>query len=79
MIELSPNTAFLIYLGLTLTTILALWIVSHYRTYKRQFLPLEQELNICEFCHYAYLDRGDKKITKCPCCDSFNRLGSAHE
>lgn len=72
MIELNPATALMLYLGLTLVVILGIWITSHYRSRNRCFMPLEKELVVCEFCHFAYLDAGAKKITRCPRCESFN-------
>lgn len=74
MIELNPVTALMLYLALTLAMILSIWAAAHYRSRKRRFMPLEKELIICEFCHFAYLDSGAKKITRCPRCDSFNRF-----
>ncbi|MEI8366328.1 MAG: hypothetical protein WCF65_07905 [Parachlamydiaceae bacterium] len=73
MIELSPATALLLYLGATLAILMGVWIASHYRAHKRRFLPPEKDLNVCEFCHFAYLDTGAKKITRCPRCDSLNK------
>ena len=73
MIELSQATALLLYLGITLAAILSIWISSHYRSRKRRFMPLEKELNACEFCHFAYLDTGSKPVTRCPRCNSYNK------
>lgn len=72
MIELSPTTALMLYLALTLVAILGIWVYSHYSSRKRTFMPMEKELIVCEFCLFAYLDVGAKKITKCPRCESFN-------
>ena len=72
MIELSPTTALMLYLALTLLAILGIWVYSHYSSRKRCFMPMEKELVVCEFCLFAYLDVGAKKITKCPRCESFN-------
>jgi len=76
MIELSQTTALMMYLGLTLFVLLGAWIIHHYKSRNRRFLPMEQDLNVCEFCHFAYLDTGAKKITKCPRCQSFNSIKS---
>lgn len=73
MIELSPAMALLIYLGSTLAILMGVWVSSHYRQRRRRFLPLEKDLNVCEFCHFAYLDTGAQKLTRCPRCDSFNK------
>lgn len=73
MIELNANTALMLYLLWTIAWLLGLWGVHHYRTKNRAILPDEQELFVCEFCHYAYLNEGYKKVTKCPQCSSFNK------
>lgn len=75
MIALSPTTALMLYLGLTLFCLLGVWIVSHYRSRNRSVMPLEKRLITCEFCLFAYLDVGTKKITRCPRCESYNDLG----
>lgn len=72
MIELTPTTALMLYFGLTLLAILGVWAYSHYSSRHRVFMPLEKELIVCEFCLYAYLDLGAKKITRCPRCESYN-------
>ncbi len=73
MIELTQSTALLLYLGFTLATLLGVWLYSHYKTKSKKVLPLEKQLHICEFCHFAYLDINAKKITQCPQCKSFNQ------
>ncbi len=72
MIELYPTTALMLYLGLTLTFILSIWIFQHYGVKKKPILPPEQMLHLCEFCHFPYLESATKKITRCPGCNSFN-------
>ena len=72
MIELNPTTALMLYFGFTLLCLLGIWVASHYRSRNRTFMPLEKELVVCEFCLFAYLDAGAKKITRCPKCESFN-------
>lgn len=73
MIELTLMTALLLYLGLTLTIVLGLWIISHYRTRSKKILPLEQRLCICEYCHLAYVADSLKSVTQCPQCKSYNK------
>lgn len=73
MIEISPNTALMLYLCTTLFSLLTLWAFQHYRTRKKTILPVEKNMQICEFCHFAYLAEEVKKITQCPRCSSFNQ------
>lgn len=73
MIELSPITAFMLYLCLTLSMLLGLWIVHHYRSRSKKTLSSEAVFAVCEFCHFAYLDRETTKISQCPRCRSYNQ------
>lgn len=75
MIELSPTTALMLYLGITLFTLLGLWVSRHYQTRGRKIHLPEKDLYICEYCHFAYLEEGIKKINRCPQCHSFNQTG----
>lgn len=73
MIELSPNTGFMLYLGATLLLILGIWGYHHYKSRKKTILTSPQELLICEYCHFAYLAESGLKVSKCPRCHSFNK------
>lgn len=72
MIEISPSTAAVLYLGTTLFTILGIWFYNHYKAKNKERAPLEKKLNVCEFCHFAYLDNSSKGVTRCPQCNSYN-------
>jgi uncharacterized paraquat-inducible protein A len=73
MIELTFSTAFMLYLSLTLAVVLGLWIFHHYQVRKKTILSCEQDLFVCEYCHYAYLEEGIKKVNQCPQCGSYNK------
>jgi ribosomal protein L37AE/L43A len=73
MIELTPNTAFMIYLGLTLGMLFGIWCFQHFRTRKKKIAIAEKELFVCEYCHFCYLDDKAKEITKCSQCHSYNK------
>lgn len=73
MIDLTFNTAFMLYLGLTLIGVMGVWIYSHYRTRKQVFFPNEKTLFQCEFCHYAYVDESAKQLNRCPQCGLINK------
>jgi ribosomal protein L37AE/L43A len=73
MIEISATTAIMLYLGMTLFTLLGVWSYYHYRARQKKALPSEQELNICEYCHFAYLEELTKQVTKCQQCGSYNK------
>ncbi len=72
MIELSPTMAIIIYLALTLSTLLGIWIFYHYKSRAKKVVLSEKKLFVCEYCHFAYLDRIEKRITQCPQCQSLN-------
>jgi hypothetical protein len=73
MIELSANTAFMLYLSLTLLTLLTLWLHHHYRSRHKKIVTSEHELHVCEYCHCAYLEQDFKAISQCPECKLFNK------
>jgi rubrerythrin len=73
MISISSATAFMLYLALTLAAILGIWIYHHFLYRKKKILPSAQELFICEYCQYVYLEESQKKITQCPQCQLFNK------
>lgn len=73
MIELTFNTLFILYLGVTVLMILGTWIYSHYRVKKRVFFTLEKALFVCEFCHYSYLEEEAKQLNRCPQCGLYNK------
>lgn len=73
MIELSANTALMLYLLITTAILLSIWSFYHYSRRSKQSIPLEQQLYICEYCHFVYLEEMTKQVTKCPQCQSFNK------
>ncbi len=73
MIELTFNTIFMLYLGLTIASVLGIWIYSHYRLRRRIFFFAEKALFICDYCHFAYLENRDKQLNRCPQCGLFNK------
>lgn len=73
MIELSANTAVMLYLGLTLGILLGIWGYHHYRSRSKKIFTEEQELLVCEYCHFAYLEDITKSVNQCPQCQSFNK------
>jgi len=73
MIELTFNTLFILYLSITLMTVLGLWIYSHYRMRRRAIYTVEKALFICEYCHFAYVEESAKQLNRCPQCGLFNK------
>lgn len=73
MIELTTNAALIIYLGLTLAVILTLWLVNHFKSKKRYSIDTRQQLYLCEYCCFVYLELDNQTVTTCPQCQSFNK------
>lgn len=73
MIELSANTAVMLYLGITLGILLSLWVLQNISYKRKKIYEIEQDLFVCEYCHFAYLEEGVKEVTQCPQCGSYNK------
>lgn len=74
MIELSASTAFMLYLGITLLVLLALWLYEHLQPRGHHILESTKPLLLtCEFCHHVYLEDPTKLVTQCPQCKSYNK------
>lgn len=73
MIVLTPITALMLYLCLTLATLLCIWGWHHWKSRTRKVIVVEEELLVCEYCHFAYLGQIGKGVTACPQCGSFNK------
>jgi hypothetical protein len=74
MIELSPNTGCMLYLGATLIFLFIVWSYHHYKEKKKKLPMMRQELFVCEYCQFVYLSEQDVKVNKCPQCSSYNKL-----
>lgn len=73
MIELSTNTAMMLYLVLTLGFVLGIWIYNQYFSKRKKISIAARELLVCEYCHCAYLEELGKPVTQCPQCHSYNK------
>lgn len=76
MIELTFNTVFILYLAMTLTIVLSIWIYSHYRTRRRVFTAPEKVLCVCEYCLFAYVEQSINTLNRCPKCGLYNKENS---
>lgn len=73
MITVSTTTAMMLYLCLTLVVLLGLWTYQHYRLRTKKIEITEQELFVCEYCLFVYLEEKTKNVTQCPQCQSYNK------
>lgn len=69
MIEVAPETACILYLGLGLGLVLTLWLL----TKKKEIAPFHQRLRSCEFCQHRYLEEANRAISRCPQCQLLNK------
>ena len=76
MVEITSGTAIMIYLGLTLSVLLGLWLYQHYYRLQKKPIISSQKLLICEYCQTAYVEDISKKVTQCPECRSYNKNNS---
>ncbi|KAF3362867.1 hypothetical protein PHSC3_000609 [Chlamydiales bacterium STE3] len=73
MFEVTATHAAIFYLGSTLLVIFGFWIYQHLLSRKKAILSNPEELFVCEYCHFAYLNAANKKVNRCPQCKSFNK------
>ncbi len=73
MIELSPQTAIMLYLCGAIGVVIFLWIRGHFKSRSKAVLPPQKRLNTCEYCCNPYLSDLDQNVTECPKCRSLNR------
>lgn len=73
MIQLTSTTAIMLYLCMTLLALLSVWCCNHFFSRKKKIVLAEQELFVCEYCHFAYLADLMKTVTQCPQCRSYNK------
>ena len=72
-IPISVSTAFLLYLALTLVTLLTLWFIQNLRMQGKPVQLAAKELYVCEYCQTAYLEERTKAVSQCPQCSSYNK------
>lgn len=72
MIQITTTVAITLYLFLTLSVVLGVWLLQQYRSKKKQRLTLDK-ITVCEFCHFVYLERVEKAVTQCPQCHCYNK------
>lgn len=73
MILIGQTTAFLLYLAFSLSALLIFWALQKYKERHRTVLPSESDLYVCEYCHFAYVEKRHHTVNQCPQCHSFNK------
>lgn len=74
MIEITWATAFLLYLTFLLCILFTLWIFSHLAHKRKKLTLSRQEIIICEYCHNTYIADRDRDLSRCPACNSLNKV-----
>jgi len=73
MIALSSAEAAMLYLCITMISLLSLWGYQHYQSRRKKIITTSQELFVCEYCHFAYLSDIAKDVTQCQQCLCYNK------
>ena len=73
MIEVLPDTAFMIYLGITIFTIMGFWLRYYLYSKKKEVLSFPISQRRCEFCRFHYLEDAAKTVSRCPQCRFLNK------
>ena len=73
MIELTWNTALLLYLLLLLLALFSLWIFTHFRQKGRKITLSTENIAVCEYCHNTYISHLEDSLSRCPACNSLNK------
>lgn len=73
MIEITPTTAFVLYLAMTLATLSGFWIYQHVHFRRKVIRTAAEYLFLCEYCQNAYIQDSSKEVTQCPNCLSYNK------
>lgn len=71
MIQVSLSVLILIFLGLMLGPIFALWLLNEYRHQRRERAAFQHVLR-CRMCSFEFADGTDALLPRCPRCGSLN-------
>lgn len=72
MIEISPDTACLLYIGGLLIGLIALWWRWSMKWKRRDISKLQVRKLTCELCKSNYLDESFTEFHRCPICGCLN-------
>ena len=69
MIDIAPDTACILYLAISLSVVLFIWVCSK----KKEIARFHVRPRHCEFCHHSYLEEIEKPVSRCPQCQLLNK------
>ncbi len=70
MIPITVDKAFIVYLMIWLITIAILWSRKIWRDNAHDWNLNKSRLFRCDKCHYAFINKENTTITRCPRCNS---------
>ncbi|MDD3119498.1 MAG: hypothetical protein PHQ27_09985 [Victivallales bacterium] len=70
MIPIDIATGFFIYLLLWMLTIAILWGRKLWRDHAQEWMLSKNRLFRCDSCHYAFINKENTTITRCPRCNN---------
>jgi predicted Zn-ribbon and HTH transcriptional regulator len=73
MIEITPETACVLYLGLAISALIIAWFFHQKKTVKKEVITFQKSHFTCEFCHFTFVDDPVKALVRCPECHSLNK------
>ncbi len=79
MIPVRISAVFFFYMSFLLFWIFLIWVYYEYKWKARKYVPPEKKMFRCPICAHIYLDDRDRKVTRCPRCDSYNEIKPSSE
>ena len=73
MIEVTPETACVLYLGLAISALMLAWFFHHKKAVKKTVITFHKSNFSCEFCHFTFVEDPSKPLVRCPECHSLNK------
>ena len=73
MIEISRDTACVLYLFIALAVILFQWYKSNKQMKEKRAIFYALAPRQCEFCGHSFVDKSEMGLTRCPQCNCLNK------
>jgi hypothetical protein len=73
MIEIAPETACMLYVGILLITLLCTWLYHSHKARHRDIAKLTPTYIMCEYCSSSYLTESFTSLHRCPHCHCMNK------
>jgi hypothetical protein len=73
MIEVSPETACMFYVGSLILLLLVIWLRYSHKANKRNLVKFTTVRAVCEYCGASYLVESVTPFHRCPHCQCLNK------